>query len=119
VAHLWDFAHKRLGSGLPDQHVATVAFSDSQGRPLSCRSVLDWAAYKGRLQVKVHGTHHGAKALEEIAGTIGKWGEGKAARGLAVVVRDGDAKDERERERMEGRRARRAAESADRPEESE
>lgn len=105
---LWDTGLARVGSGLPDRHEAVVTFTDSQGRSFPpLRSVLDWSSYWQREQVTVYGPHHSAKALREISATIKRWRE--TSGGLAVVVRDGDAKDERNRQHLEARRAARDA----------
>jgi hypothetical protein len=101
---LWDSTveHK---SGFPERHEAVVTFTDSQGRALEpLRSVLDWGAYKERMQVTLYSTHHAAKALRGIEKNTKGWQESMHG-GLAVYVRDGDAKDERQREWAERRRA--------------
>ena len=99
----WDAGHKRFESDLPRHHEATVGFADSHGRTYSLDAVLDWDAYFGRSQVAIYGTHHSAKALQEISTTIKRWQESISG-GLAVYTRDGDAKDERERAHIEARR---------------
>lgn len=103
---LWDTAIARKDSGLPDRHDAVVTFKDSRGNsaePLPF--VLDWSPLWLRDVVTVYTEHDAAKALREINGTL------KAAKesggGLAVVSRDGDAKDAKERERLAEWRARR------------
>jgi hypothetical protein len=97
----WDAGHRRFESDLPRHHKATVDFADSHGRRYTLDSILDWDAYFGRSQVSVYGTHHSAKALQEISTTMKRWQE--TGGGLAVHTRDGDTKDERQRARIEAR----------------
>jgi hypothetical protein len=94
----WDFGPNRLElPELPDRHEVTVTFSSSK-RPMEpLRYVLDWSAHKGRYFASVYTMHDAAKALREIAKILPKWQEGPRG-GLGVFVRDGDAKDEQERE---------------------
>jgi hypothetical protein len=109
----WDFIPRRVEAGLPDRHEATVRFDDSGGdRPFSYSYVLHWLPYKKRGSIVEYGTHHGAKALREISQTFKRWRE-SASGGLAVTVRDGDAKDERRREALEERQAEREAGNAE------
>ncbi len=63
-------------------------------------SVLDWSAYKGRQWVTVYSMHDAAKALREIQRTLRKWQESVHG-GLAMYVRDGDAKDRAEQKQYE------------------
>jgi len=97
----WDFGPDRAGSDLPDRHEVVVTYKDSRGREaFEAPAVLDWGAYKHRRWIGVHGMHDAAKALEDLAKTHQKWQESIHG-GLAVFVRDGDAKDDQERERCE------------------
>jgi hypothetical protein len=94
----WDAGHQMFASELPKSHNVVVTYKDSRGRQLSCRSSLDWNAYRGSF-LAIYGPHHIAKALREIQKHVAKWGE--SGRGLSVYARDGDAKDARSRERLE------------------
>lgn len=100
---LWD-SGKRLESDLPDHHAANMSYRDSQGEFYSVETVLDWRVVKERDVVQIYGAHHAAKALQELSKTITKWKEGPGG-GLAVYVRDGDAKDERVRQTRDARLA--------------
>lgn len=101
----WD-SGQRMESDLPRRHEALVSFSDSQGRTLPpLRSILDWTAFEHRIAIDTYGIHHAAKALRQIEKTLTGWRE--SPKGLAVFVRDGDAKDARDRERLADRRAER------------
>jgi hypothetical protein len=115
----WDFGPNRLEvPELPDRHEVTVTFSSSK-RPMEpLRYVLDWSAHKGRIFGEVLTTHDVAKALRKISKTLPKWQENIHG-GVAVYVRDGDAKDERGREqraehlaKVEKRRRQAAGEAA-------
>lgn len=98
----WD-SGERIESQLPRRHEAVVTFKDSHGRTLpELRSILDWGVLENRVTIDIYGSHHAAKALRQIDKTLAGWREGP--RGLRAYVRDGDAKDARERERMEQRR---------------
>ena len=93
----WDFTTQRFQTDLPDRHDALVTYRDSQRRGLPVTpSVLDWAAYRGRLSVTTYGPHEVAEALREIEKTLDRWQESIHG-GLAVSVRDGDAQDQRGR----------------------
>ncbi len=106
----WDFTPERSAADLPNRYEAQVAYKDSQGKEsFSTPSVLDWSTYKGRQWMTAYGLHDIGKAAREINKTLGKWQEDHRG-GLAVFVRDGAAKDERQRERMEALRAQRTAE---------
>jgi hypothetical protein len=102
---LWDTGIARAESDLPDRHVATVRFADSQGREMRSYSfVLDWAPLKVQDVVTVYGSHHAAVALRELSAEAKKWREGPTG-GLKVYTRDGDARDKRMREDADERRA--------------
>lgn len=99
--NLWDGGPSRYESDLPDRHTARVQAKDSQGKALPPLDyVLDWSTRRDRMSMTTYGEHDAAKALVEISKAIQRWGEGHAARGLAVTVRDGDAKDDRAREQL-------------------
>lgn len=103
----WDTGIARAGSDVPDRHVATVRFADSQGRTLpTYEFILDWEPMKARDVVTTYGMHHASAALRELSKEVKKWREG-AGGGLKVYVRDGDARDHRMREEVEQRRAER------------
>jgi len=102
----WDTG-ERMEGNLPRRHDAIVAFTDSRGRDLPpLRSILDWNAFENRTTIETYGIHHAAKALRQIDKTLAGWREGPSG-GLAVVARDGDAKDRRNRERIAQREAQR------------
>jgi hypothetical protein len=102
---LWDTGIARADSGLPDRHMATVAYDDAHGRKsFEFAFVLDWATIKARDVVTVYGTHQAAEALREIRSTLARWNE-TGAGGLRAYTRDGDARDERARAEWEKRRA--------------
>ena len=92
---LWDFAPRRAEDELSSRHDATVAFEDSQGKRFQFAYVLDWSVSKERMHVTTYGIHHAAKALRDIDRKLGRWQESVHG-GLAVTVRDGDAKDSRD-----------------------
>lgn len=97
--NLWDAGPSRADSGLPDRHTARVTAKDSQGKQLATLEyVLDWSTRRDRMSMTTYGEDDVAKALIEISEAVQRWGEGHAARGLAVTVRNGDAKDDRARE---------------------
>ena len=97
---LWDFAPTRAENELPDRHEATVCFEDSQAKPFRYSYILDWGAYRNRMHVTTYGMHHVAEALREIDQKLSSWQE-SAYGGLAVTVRDGDAKDELQRKELD------------------
>lgn len=113
---LWDTGLRRYEDGrsrLPEHHDATVSYADSSGERYQTAAVLDWRMLAHRDTVTVYGAHDAAKALRDISKAVGAWKE--TGGGLSVHVRDGDAKDERARERREARLAeRRELESDDR-----
>jgi hypothetical protein len=91
-----------METDLPDHHAATITYRDSQGESYCVEVDLDWRMVKDREMVEIYGAHHATKALRDISKSIAKWKEG-ATGGLAVYVRDGDARDERMRQRREAR----------------
>jgi hypothetical protein len=94
----------RADSGLPDRHTASVKATDSQGKDLpTLEYVLDWTTRRDRVSMTTYGEHDAANALIEISKAVQRWGEGHPAHGLAVTVRDGDAKDDRAREQLDER----------------
>ena len=104
----WDFSPQRFKTELPDRHDALVSYSDSQHKELpSTPSVLDWAAYRGRLFVSTYGAHDAAVALQEIGKTLGSWQENIHG-GHAVFVGDGTA-NQRGHEYLEALRAKQRA----------
>lgn len=109
----WDTG-QRTESDLPDRHEAMVTFSDSQRRELPpLRSLLDWGVFENRSTIDIYGIHHAAKALRQIDKTLSRWKEPGSGR-LAVVARDGDAKDTRELERR-AEQAKRQADPEEQP----
>jgi hypothetical protein len=105
---LWDTTLKRHDSGLPERYTTTVSFKDSRGREnFDFEFVLDWGTVLNRELVTTYGLHDAAKALREMNKTVKGWSEG--SRGLKVYARDGDARDQREREYLEKRRREREA----------
>lgn len=100
---LFDMGMHRIESNLPDVHRVTVEALDSSGHPLPpLESTLDWGQYKGQMWTTVRTMHDAATALRGIEKHVRGWREG-ASGGLAVTVRDGNAKDARRREEREKR----------------
>lgn len=90
----WDFSPARAKTSLPTKHAAELTYRDARGTQHKTRADLDWAAYDGRRWVTRRGIHDVGEALREINKTTRKWTEGPRG-GLAVFVRDGEAKDEK------------------------
>jgi hypothetical protein len=105
---IWDSGIARYDSDLPSRYEATVSFADSRGKRHDYAYVIDWRTLYDTEHATSYGIHHAAKALREISTVMGKWTEGAAGR-LSVVVRDGEARDRRERERRDARRAERSS----------
>lgn len=98
---MWDFGPERARTELPDRYNVVLAYGDSRRKRLPpLRFELDWRPYKTRRWVTIYGLHDIAKSLREINRTTGRWREGIRG-GLAVYVRDGDAKDAEEARRIE------------------
>lgn len=96
----WDDARARQRTDLPEQHVGIVSYGGIDGALRQSPVVLDWSLYRSRRWVTIRSIHDGAKALREMSQTMRKWTEGPRG-GLATFTRDGDAKDARERERLQ------------------
>ena len=107
----WDTGIARHDSGLPDRHDAVVQFKDSRGKNTALSFVLDWSPLWSRSVVTEYKMHDAAKALREINATLKAAKEG-GGKGLAVVVRDGDARDERTRQGLAEREAQRQCSDA-------
>jgi hypothetical protein len=104
---LFDTTMARAESDLPRRYDATVRFKDSRGRgSFQFTYVLDWSLIIDRASVTIYGIHEIAKAVRDISKVVARWQEGAATKGLAVYVRDGDARDARTREQFEERTAR-------------
>jgi hypothetical protein len=98
---LWDNGPDRAEANLPDHHTAIVRYSDSRKRQLPpLRSELDWTPYRQRRWVVVYGQHDAAQALRDIKQIFSRWQDNIHGE-LAVVVRDGDVRDKRQREQFE------------------
>lgn len=103
---LWDSGLARLGSEnpthgeLPDRHEVTVTYSDAHGTALTSTAILDWSVYKQRRWAPVKTLHNLAESVDTLSKTVESFREGING-GLAVVVRDGDAKDRAETQRIE------------------
>jgi hypothetical protein len=92
----WDSTHTRDGTGLPERYRVNVNARDSQGRTLPTLAyALDWGPVIHRGHMVVYGTHHAAKALQEISSSLRKSLESAGSGGLKVFMRDGDARDAR------------------------
>ncbi|WP_027346535.1 hypothetical protein [Hamadaea tsunoensis] len=96
---IWDAFSSRNDSGLPRRYGVVVSYSDSRKQSLEIISELDWAPFGQVVFTRELTVHHVAKALQEIEKSISKWNEDRD--GLAVYVRDGHAKDERKRQKLE------------------
>lgn len=71
----WDFTPARdQASDLPDEYVATVTFSDSQGQRVDAeyRFVINWRVLIDRGFVNVYNLHNAAEALREISEVLRK-----------------------------------------------
>lgn len=102
----WDTTVARHKTGLPSRHEATVRFGDDAGQQFTSGAILDWVTTAQRDSVTVHGLHSVATALRDIRDQVKRWQETpRGGGGLAVYVRDGDARDERSRQEWERRQA--------------
>lgn len=99
----WDSGLERPESDLPDRYTGEVRYVGLNNTELTTPVVLDWAIYKGRNWLEVYGIHHAAKALRDIRDQQKKWSESSRSGGLRVYSRDGDAKDQSEKQRLEKR----------------
>lgn len=97
----WDFAPGRIKSELSkeDLHNITINYRGIDDEARTSTAVFDWSAFKGRRYMDHKSTHHAATALEEVAATMKKWTEHN--QDLRVVTRDGDKRDDEEREEIE------------------
>lgn len=96
---LWDFSPARNEMQLPSKHAVVVAYDGVPGTGRQhFEYELDWDFFIGRRWVNTYGVHDGAKALREIEKQVRRWSESLGGRGLRVYVRDGDERDERQRE---------------------
>jgi hypothetical protein len=103
---LFDATHVRGESALPRRYAVTARFKDSRMKQsFSFDYVLDWDVIFNRGSATVHGVHDLAKSVDEIKQAITTWREGPGTQGLAVHVRDGDARDARLQERYRTRGA--------------
>lgn len=96
----WVWAPDRKQSGLPDRHEGTVTFLGIDDAELSSPIVLDLSIYSKREWIEVRGIHDAAQALRDIRDNQKKWTESPNGP-LSILTRDGAAKDERLRGRMQ------------------
>lgn len=69
----WDNTEQRSrNETLPDKHEVAVTFTDTFKEKHTDVFVLDWAIFGKRMFTVEKTTHHAAKALEDIAGTLKK-----------------------------------------------
>ncbi|GAA4473499.1 hypothetical protein GCM10023170_094700 [Phytohabitans houttuyneae] len=102
----FDSGLSRKETDLPARYELALNFNDMRGRKVDpVESVLDLSMYTGRMWTEIYTIHHAAKALREIEKSVKQWGE-RTGSGLKVVVRDGDAIDERRRQELANHRAR-------------
>lgn len=96
----WDFTPARdEAKDLPEHYTATVTFDDSQGQTVGSYTFeIDWRVLIDRGFITVYNLHDVATALREISEVLRRV---KSHDGLDVVVRDGDAIDERRRQHYE------------------
>jgi hypothetical protein len=87
---------------LPRSYSVTVAYRDSRGREYVVPYRLDLDIFFGIRNVGVRDVHDVAEALRSIKSTVDRWTD--LRHGLAVVTRDGDAIDARDRAEMEALR---------------
>lgn len=100
IEAFFDVSYEHRDSGLPLRYVATVTCKDSKGKTIGPdRFVLDLAPTLGLTEITEYGLHDGMEALRDINKLFSKW-DGQRG-GLKVTVRDGDARDERDREYAE------------------
>ncbi|MGW9269060.1 hypothetical protein [Microbacterium sp. NPDC055599] len=114
----WVWTPDRERSELPARHEGFVTFLGIDDEEFTSPVVLDLGIYTHREWIEVRGIHDAAQALRDIRDNQKKWTEDLHG-SLSVVTRDGAAKDERERNRMEEVRARRAARATTPPEQAE
>lgn len=89
---LFDAAGERADANNQDVYTIKVRSKDSRGRRLPDEVyVLDWRAFKDTQYLGVKTIDDIGKAVEGINKTLAMWSEG--SKGLAVVSRDGDARD--------------------------
>ncbi|MGY1712518.1 hypothetical protein ACI8AC_23705 [Geodermatophilus sp. SYSU D00758] len=102
----WDLGTERVDSGLDGRYEVVIRYRDSQGKKLPpTPSVLDWADFESRQFVVTRGLHDAATALQEVSKTLKSFKDGPRG-GVAAYVRDGDAADQRRRERYQEQLAR-------------
>ena len=98
----WDRTWVRDELGLPRLHQASLEYADSRGTRLDPVALpLDWGPFIDRGTLEVYGMHETAKALRKIEQTLSLFTEHTGVRGVRVYARDGDAKDQAEREYVE------------------
>lgn len=90
---------------LPRVYESTVTFTDSRGSKYEEVYILDLNVYFGYSSIAIYGPHETASALRDIRSEVKKWSESGGNKGLRVTTRDGDAKDERNRQRALERQA--------------
>lgn len=99
----WDSTLARHDSGLPDLYRVAVSFAGAQRKDrFELTFEIDWAVVR-RGYIEEYGIHDAAKALREMQKTLSAWKEG-AGKGMAVFVRDGDARDKRTAKFLKRRR---------------
>ena len=97
---LFDWLPHRILAELKDVYTVTIKYKDSHGNEMAqAVSSIDWTHHGITRKLGVRTTHHIGKSVQDINVTLRKWSEG-ASGPLSVLVRDGSAKDERERERF-------------------
>lgn len=107
----WVWTPDREHSKLPERHEGFVTFLGINDEEFTSPVVLDLGIYAHREWVEVRGIHDAAQALRDIRDNQKKWTEDLHG-SLSVVSRDGAAKDEKERIRMEELRRRHAERTA-------
>lgn len=107
----WDFAPGRMTSELRDEdrHEVVITYRGLGSKERKSTAIFDWSAFKGRRFMDQKSVHHAAKALTEIAASMTRWTENNDA--IRVVTRDGDRRDDAEREEIEQWRAERRTEA--------
>lgn len=95
----WDTAIARNSDEIPRHHTATIGFKDTRGRELGPYTFdLDWNAIMDRGYLVTYNMHELARAVRDIRDLYRSRGDSGHAK---VMAYDGDAHDERERERWE------------------
>lgn len=97
---IWeDVAANRYASELPLRHTVTVTYRNAQGRSLAPTiCVLDWEAHRWRMFRVQRDVHDLVEEVTKARKVVETFRDGKA--GMAVNIRDADARDHRRQEAL-------------------